>query len=144
MLRQALFIMVLCVLSVLSSCAFHSTAKNWNGLTGSNGKPTYYKITTKVAFKLAVAIPLIGNIGIDGMVDDLTEEIAEVKGDNVRIVQGSTENYWYGFPPFTWILTPVISTVAAEYTPDQTTYLEDQAKIREEEKNDSGLNPTDW
>ena len=144
MLRQALFIMVLGVLLVLSNCAFHTTAKNWNGLTGSDGKPTYYKTTTKVAFKLAVVIPFIGNVGIDGMVDDLTEEIAEVKGDNVRIVQGSTENYWYGFPPFTWILTPVISKVAAEYNPDQTTYLEDQAIIREEEKNDSGLNPTEW
>jgi len=144
MLRQALFIVVLGVLSVLSSCAFHSTAKDWNGLAGSNGKPTYYKTTTKLGIKLAVAIPFIGNIGIDGMVDDLTAEIAEQKGDHIRIVQGSTENYWYGFPPLTWILTPVISKVAAEYTPDQTTYLEDQAIIREEEKNNSCLNPTEW
>lgn len=144
MLRQALFIMLLGVLSVLSSCAFHSTAKDWNGLTGSNGKPTYYKTTTKLALKLAVAIPFLGDIDIDGMVDDLTAEIAEAKGDHVRIVQGSTENYWYGFPPVTWILTPILSTVAAEYTPDQTTYLEDQEKIREEEKADRGLNPTEW
>ena len=39
----------------------------------------------------------------------------EQGGDNVRVFQAATENYWYGFPPFTWIVTPVISTVAADY-----------------------------
>lgn len=141
MLRQTLFIMLLGFLLILSGCAFHSTAKDWNGLTGSDGKPSYYKTTTKVACKLFVVIPFIGDTSIDGMVDDLTMEIAEAKGNHVRIVQGSNENYWYGFPPFTWILTPVLTTVAAEYTPDQTIYLEDQKKIREDEKGDGGLNP---
>ncbi len=75
---------------------------------------------------------MIGNNSIDGMVDELTSKIAEAKGNNVRIVQGSNENYWYGFPPLTWILTPVLTTVSAEYIPDQTTYIEKKKKIRED------------
>ncbi len=135
MVRQAKFIMVvgfLLILLIFNGCAYHSTAKNWNGLNGSDGNPTYYKTTTKVAFNLLVGIPFIGNNSIDGMVDDLTSEIAGANGNNVRIVQGANENYWYGFPPFTWILTPVLTTVSAEYKPDQTTYIEDQKKIRKD------------
>jgi len=41
------------------------------------------------------------------MVDDLTESIAAEGGDRVRIIKGDSENYWDGFPPITWILTPV-------------------------------------
>jgi hypothetical protein len=144
MLRQALFIMLLGFLLILSGCAFHSTAKDWNGLIGSDGRPAYYKTTTKVAFKLLIVVPFIGDTSIDGMVEDLTMEIAEAKGNHVRIVQGGNENYWYGFPPFTWILTPVLTTVAAEYVPDQTAYIEDQKKIRGDEKSDTGLNPVKW
>ena len=142
MVRQAkCIIMLVGFLLILNGCAYHSTARNWNGLTGSDGNPTYYKTTTKVGLKLFVAIPFIGNNSIDGMIDTLTSEIAGAKGDHVRIVQGSNENYWYGFPPFTWILTPVLTTVAAEYTPDQTTYIKDQKEIREDEKKGSVLNP---
>lgn len=129
---------------LLSGCSLHSTAKNWNGLMGADSKPAYYKKTTKVAFNLLIAVPFLGNVGIDGMVEDLTSEIAELKGNNVRIVQGSSENYWYGFPPFTWIVTPVVTTVSAEYTPIHETYITDQQEIRNEVKNSDGLNPLKW
>jgi len=43
----------------------------------------------------------------------------------VRIVEGTAESYFYGWPPFTWIVTPVLSTVSAEYTPDPEVYAKD-------------------
>jgi len=129
---------------LLSGCAFQSTAKNWHGLTGYDGKPTYYKKTSKVAFNLLVVVPFIGNIGVDGMVEELTEDISEEKGNKVRIVQGSSENYWYGFPPFTWFITPVVTTVTAEYKPDLLVYHKDQEKILNNETNNSKLNPQKW
>ncbi len=144
MLRKELWIMLLGLSLLLSGCAFHSTAKNWNGLMGADNEPAYYKKTTKVAFNLLIAVPFLGNVGIDGMVEELTAEIAELEGNNVRIVQGSSENYWYGFPPFTWIVTPVVTTVSAEYAPFQETYIKDQKEIRNEVKNSNGLNPLKW
>ena len=63
------------------------------------------------------------------MTRDLTEEIKEQGGNEVRIVQGDTESYFYGWPPFTWIVTPVVSTVAAEYLPSAEQYARDQAEI---------------
>lgn len=126
---------------LLSGCAMHSTSKDWNGLVGASGEPTYYKATSKVAVKLFIVIPLIGDVSIDGMIDDMTEEIALAKGNYVSIVQADSENYWYGYPPFTWIITPVINTVAAEYRPDALAYKEDQAKILKSKEGWKKYNP---
>ncbi len=141
MLRIVLMVFAM---MLLAGCAFHSTARDWNGLLGEDEKPAYYKTTTKVAFNLLVIIPFLGDDSIDGLVEDLTEDIKEEKGNRVRIVQGSTENYWYGFPPFTWFVTPVVSTVAAEYRPDKETYFKEQEEIRQDEGTDTGLNPLKW
>lgn len=128
---------------VLNGCAFHSTSKNWNGLKGADGHPTYYKETSKLAVNLLIAIPLVGNVAIDGMMEDLTEDIAREKGDYVRVVQGDSENYWYGFPPITWVVTPVITTVSAEYRPNPETYATDQETVQRE-KEENEYNPTKW
>ena len=130
----ALLLILLCA----AGCSYHSTAKDWNGLLGNDGMPTYYKTTTKVALHLFVFIPLIGDTTVPQMVDELTEEVAEAKGDWVRIVHGETRNYWHGFPPITLIFTPVIITVSAEYTPDRMTYYQDQQEYREEKEMQTG------
>src|SRR5687767_49373 len=127
-------------------CAFSSKAKDWNQLSGLDRKPTYYQSTMKIGFNLLIFIPFMGDMGIGGLTRDMTAEIKAEGGDQVRIVQGTSENYFYGWPPFTWIFTPVISTVAAEYEPDRETYAKDQALL-EEEKNDSGsrwYKPWSW
>lgn len=127
--------------TLLSGCAMHSTSKDWNGLIGRDGSPTYYKTTSKVAFKLFIAVPFIGDTSIDGLVEDLTEEIASEKGNYVQIVQADNENYWYGYPPFSWIITPVISTVAAEYRPDAEVYTVDQEEIKKRDDSWHKYNP---
>jgi hypothetical protein len=128
---------------LLNGCAIHSTSRDWNGLMGSSGEPTYYKSTSKVALKLVVVIPFLGDVSIDGLIDDVTENIAEENGDRVRIVQADAENYWYGFPPFTWIITPVVCTVAAEYLPEEESYQKDQQAISEKKKGWHKYNPMD-
>lgn len=121
---------VLAVLALsVAGCAFSTTAKDWNGLHGTDGQPSYYTSTTKVGVKLLCAIPLFGDMDIPGLTRDLTGQIKQAGGNDVRIVQGTSEAYFYGFPPFTWVITPVISTVAAEYHPEATAYAKDQAEI---------------
>ena len=113
--------------ALASGCAFHTTAKKWNGAMGPDGEPVYYTSTTKVGLNFLVVVPFLGDTGIGGMVDDLTENVSEEDGSNIRIVQGSSENYWYGFPPFTWILTPVVSTLSADYQPAAEMLTADRA-----------------
>jgi hypothetical protein len=117
------------VAGTITGCAFSSTARNWNGLQGLDHQPTYYLTTTKVGVKLFIAVPFIGDMGISGLTRDMTAEIKAEGGNDVRIVEGTSESYFYGWPPFTWIITPVISTVSAEYTPNAERYAKDQAAI---------------
>lgn len=106
----------------LAGCSFHNTARAWNGLVGADGEPVFYTSTTKVGVRFLVIIPLFGNLEVDGMIDDVTQEIAAAGGDHIRIVQGTTEAYWYGFPPVTWVFTPVVSRVDADWRPSKASF----------------------
>lgn len=128
----------------LSGCAFHSTAKDWNGLVGADGKPKYYRSTTKFGLNLLTFVPLVGNTDMPEMVDELTESIANDQGNQVRIVQGGADSYAYVFPPFTWILTPIKYEVAAEYTPESQGHAKDQEEIRRSETAESEYDPSKW
>jgi hypothetical protein len=103
------------LLAVTSGCTFYTNATEWNGRLGANGKPVNITGSTKVGFKFLIALPFLGDMDIDGLVADMTAHVKSLDGDRVRVIQAAQENYWYGFPPFTWILTPVISTVTADY-----------------------------
>lgn len=116
-MRPALIVLLLAASLLLPACAFHSEARQWNGRVDPDGHALYFASTTKVGMRLLVIIPFLGDLGIEGMVDELTAYVAAQGGDGMNIVQGDTESYWYGFPPVTWIFTPVISTLAATYRP---------------------------
>lgn len=104
-------------LSLLAGCAFHSEATHWNQRVGNDGKPIWVHTTTNVGLNVGILLPLLGNVTIDSMLDETSGAIAEKHGDRLRVIQTSSENYWYGFPPFTWVLTPAITNVAVEYEP---------------------------
>ena len=111
--------LVALALLLSASCTFHTTATRWNGLYDEDGKPVFVKTTTNVGFNLGVLLPLAGNVTIDAMIDEVTAEIAAKGGDRVRLVQTGAENYWYGWSPFTWILTPVVTDVVVEFEPSK-------------------------
>lgn len=107
----------LALLAVLAGCTFHSSATHWNGIVGRDGKPIFVKATTNVGLNLAILIPIFGSTSIDEMMDESTREIASKGSNFVRVIETSSENYWYGVPPITWFVTPVITTVNVEYHP---------------------------
>lgn len=127
-MKRLLPVLVLTALALLPGCAFHDLARNWNGRVGPEGEPLYFASVTKVGMNLFIIIPLFGNVQIDGMIDELTSQISDAGGDNVTVVQGSTENYWYGFSPLTWIFTPILSELSATYRPSPKVYAEDVSK----------------
>jgi hypothetical protein len=104
---------------VLPACTFFSTAKHWNRRVGPNGQPVYFVTVSKVGLNLLVLIPFLGGTDIDELVDEVSAEVENRGGDTVRVVQGGTENYWYGWSPFTWIVTPVISSLSIDYEPSE-------------------------
>ena len=125
----------LALIGSLAGCTFHSTARHFNGLVGTNGKAVYVKSTTNVGLNFAIALKLFGATTTDAMIERMTSGIAEEGGNRVRIIESSTENYWYGFPPFTWIFTPVITTVTADYEPAKIVFRKDRIQDAEDAKN---------
>ena len=94
---------------------------------GRTASPSTSSPTTNVGVNLLVFIPVFGSTTPDAMVDQMTSEIASEDGDTVRVIESSSENYWYGWPPLTWILTPVITSVSADYQPSAATLAADAA-----------------
>lgn len=126
-------------LALLSAgCTFSSTASEWHGRVGSDGKPVYIKSHTNVGFNLLILLPFVGRTSLPTQIEKITDEIAAEGGDTVRMVESTTENYWYGFSPFTWIITPVVTTVTADYHPSAAVMSKDEAerakKAAEEKK----------
>lgn len=117
----------------ITGCTTTTTARNWNNRVGPNGKPVYVKSHTTVGLNVAIFIPVLGATTLTKQIDRLTRDIAAENGNEVRMIETSTENYWYGYPPFTWVLTPVITTVTADYEPSPDVLEEDRAK-KEKEK----------
>ena len=115
------------LLATLGGCTFSSTATEWHGRVGLDGKPVYVKTHTNIGLNFLIILPMLGRTSLPVMIDELTHEIANETGDNVRMVESSAENYWYGFAPLTWIITPVITTVAADYHPSAEQMQKDQA-----------------
>ena len=112
-----LTILFVAAASFAAGCSLHSTATHWNNRVGPDGKPVFIQSSTNIGFNVGIAIPFLGNITLDTMMDEASAAIAKEDGDHLRTIESSSENYWYGFPPFTWIITPVLTTVSVEYQP---------------------------
>ncbi|MGE0141774.1 MAG: hypothetical protein AB7T19_00655 [Planctomycetota bacterium] len=135
--RSASLVAFALLSTVLSAgCTFYSTARVWNSRVGPAGEPVFYRSATKVGINLFVLLPFLGRTDIQEMVDLMTESIADEDGDVVRIVQAGSENYWYGFSPLTWIVTPVVSSIDVEYRPSATELTKAKAELDEQRTRD--------
>ena len=114
MTAQVLKIALLAGSLLLTGCATTKHAREFNGLTTPDGD-AYHLYTTKIALHFLVGLyPLIGDASIEGTVADFTAAAKEDGASQVRIVQSDKFNWWFVFPPFSLLLTPVSSNVAGD------------------------------
>ena len=98
----------------LSGCATTKHAKDFSGLTTPDGE-AYHLNTSKYALHFLFGLyPLIGDASIEQTVADFTTAAKEDGASQVRIVQSDKTNWWFVFPPFTLLLTPVSTNVAGD------------------------------
>lgn len=110
--RRAVFgaLTLAAVLFASSACNLTTVSKNFNGTTTSNGAPRVYQNTTNYAVHLGMGYyPVIGNATVDGGVDAFTKDARKNGGTKTDITNMSANNLWYIFPPFTFIITPVVT-----------------------------------
>ena len=114
--------------ALTTGCTTTTTAKHWNDRVGPNGKPIYIKSHTTIGINILIFIPVLGATTLTKQIDRMTKDIADENGNTVRMIETSRENYWYGYPPFTWAITPVITTVTADYEPSADVLAKDRAE----------------
>jgi len=87
----------------------HSKAVQWNGHVGPDGEPVFVQQSTDVGLQLAILLPFVGATGIDAMIDASTQWIGKEESSHLRLVETESNNYWYGVPPLSWLITPVMT-----------------------------------
>lgn len=89
-------------------------AQNYNGLTTPHGNATYLSTSKYALHFLFGVFPFLGDATITQTVADFTSAAKEEGASQVRIVQSNKNNWWFIFPPFTFLLTPVSANVAGD------------------------------
>ena len=98
-----------------SSCAtLHGHVTEYHGVMGIRGVPVQYQTTTRYALHLLFIIPLSGDASTSATIESFHEEAAARGAERSRIVQTSSSTYWYIFPPFSFFVHPVSTTVEGE------------------------------
>lgn len=108
---------LLCLVMLCTSCTTTRRATTFNGISTPDGKPIAHLSTSNMAIHFLATQPLLGNATLDGTLDDFTRAAREENATKVRIVQSSVMNWWFIFPPFSFVLTPVSSNVAGDVLP---------------------------
>ncbi|MEL6432084.1 MAG: hypothetical protein AAFU73_21910 [Planctomycetota bacterium] len=102
----------------LSSCTLHSVATDFNGVDGVRGVPVEYQTTSTWALNGLFVFPLIGNASKATVIDEFTKEAAARGASRQRIVQTSSLTYWFIFPPLSFFIHPVNTTVEGDVESD--------------------------
>ena len=106
-----------CAMVLCTACSTTDVAKNFNGLSTPAGKPIGHLNTSTLALNLLITQPLIGDASLEGTVSDFTQAAKNQNASKVNIVQSKSYAWWWIFPPFSFILTPVSGNVAGDALP---------------------------
>lgn len=106
------FMIAFCLLGM--ACSSTRQAANFNGLTTPGGKPLAHLYTSNMGLHLFGKTPLIGDATLTRTVADFTAVAKMKRAGKVRIVQSSIRSWWFVYPPFSFVLTPVTSNVAGD------------------------------
>ncbi len=110
-------VILACAVMLCAACSTTRQATNFNGLSTPEGKPIAHLNTSNWAIHLLGTRPLVGDATLDGTVADFTEAATKKNARQVRIVQSSVMSWWFILPPFSFVLTPVSSSVAGDVLP---------------------------
>ena len=115
-MRTSLLALVLS--AVLGACVSHSTVTDFHGVNGMRGVPVEYQTTSSWALHGLFIFPLWGNATKKATIEAFTEEAASRGGSRTRITQTGGLTYWFIFPPISFFIHPVNTTVEGDVEPD--------------------------
>lgn len=118
-MRHSAMVMVMLVLvmGVAAGCSISSRATDFSGLKNINGDKVNHIHTRNWAVNLFIANPLWGDATLQNTVKDFTAEAKKAGATKVSIADSSEKVFWWALPPFTLILTPVVTSVSGDAIP---------------------------
>jgi hypothetical protein len=109
---QKLFGLLLLTAAIAGTSACHvsTTGAKFNGTTTPDGSPRVYQMTTNYAVHVGFGIyPVVGDASVGSSVDAFTADARKNGGARTQITNMDYDSLWYIFPPFSFIITPVIT-----------------------------------
>ena len=115
-MRYALTVALGLVLVLGAGCSMTTKATDFNGLATPDGAASHVS-TTNIAVHVLFSRPGLGDATLPTTVSDYTSAAKESGASEVRIVQSNVTTYWWVFPPFSFVIHPVVSNVAGDAIP---------------------------
>lgn len=108
---QKLFgLLLVATITSLGACNTTATSKKFNGTTTPDGGARVYQLTTNYAIHLGFGYyPVAGNASVEASVDAFTKDARKNGGTKTAITNMDLDTLWYIFPPFSFVITPVIT-----------------------------------
>ena len=113
-MRLIVCIVAIAVVCAVASCSMTSAAKDYSGLSIPEGDPTAHVNTTNIAIHVLFSTPVLGDATLPAVIEDCTTAAKQEGAGNVRFVQSSVTTYWWIFPPFSFVIHPVVGNAAAD------------------------------
>ena len=99
---------------LLCSCVTHSHVDEFSGVRGIRGEPVEYQTTTSYAIHALFIFDLWGDASKSTTLEAFGEEAAQRGATRFRVAQTSSSTYWYIFPPFSFFVHPVVTSVEGD------------------------------
>jgi len=102
------------LLFTTSSCVLHGRATDFSGVAGIRGEPVEYQTTTSYSLAFVFVWHAFGDATLQNTVKEFSAEASERGAQRVRITNTSSSTYWWVFPPISFFVHPVVTTVQGD------------------------------
>ena len=104
-------LLVSALLVLAAGCTSHTHATDFHGVPGLRGEATEYQRTTSYALHGLFKWGLIGSGNVKDVVSKFNAEAAGRGATRVHILDAHVSTYWWVFPPISFFIQPVVTTV---------------------------------
>jgi hypothetical protein len=107
---------LLLVLALCTGCVSTSVGTNLNGMLDNDNAEFAHQETSVVALHWVFGAggPLWEDASFENTVDEFSAAASADGRTQARISSSETSNWWWVFPPFSFIITPITSRVAGD------------------------------
>ena len=107
---------LLAVLSLTLGCVSTNTGTNLNGMQDNDGNDFVHQETSVIALHWVFGAlgPIIEDASFENTVNEFSAAATANGYSKARISSSETTNWWWVFPPFSFVITPITSRVAGD------------------------------